>query len=285
MTQERKKSQQQQQQQQQMDLFARDKVFFSIWSLLWSSSRICQTNGCCSHSRMRRVIEKKRRRRTRTRKGRKKPTKEKKRGIRKNRNKHRRFHSRNFFFFSDVFRSSRGAFVFSLNFTAVDNLFVCSCKTCSLAKFDYIYIYNMKSDEEISSGACKKLNLSSIDVDEEWGEGGGQEKRNCAYNISTSSISKLEFDLLLLFLREQCHDKKETVDSWKKKDGCWEIERRMHIILIEKRERERKKERKVKVFNSDDQRRNTHVREQKKKIQWSIKSWLNLNYIWAFGLK
>ncbi len=147
-----------------MDLFARDKVF-SIRSLLWSSSNL-RTNGCCSHSRTWRIIEKKEEERTR-----------------KSRNIRRRLHSR---FFPQVFFFVRlDVLLFSpwtLQLLIICS-YVCSRKTCSVEKFDYIY--NTKNDEGISSGACKKLNLSSIlslfrsfSMNEE-----GKEKTNCAYNI------------------------------------------------------------------------------------------------------
>jgi hypothetical protein len=95
---------------QQMDVFTRDKVF-SIRSLLWSSSNL-RSNGCCSHSRTWRVIEKKKEDEERTR---------------KSRNIRRRLYSQIFSPVLFFFRSSGCAFVFSLNFTAVDNLFVCLC--------------------------------------------------------------------------------------------------------------------------------------------------------------
>jgi hypothetical protein len=92
-------------------------------------------------------------------------------------------------FIYDFFPFVWMCFVFSLNFTAVDNLFVCVCicsrKTCSVAKFDYAY--NTKNDEGISSGACKKLNLSSLSCSFSMNEG-WKEKTNCAYNMYTSSI-------------------------------------------------------------------------------------------------
>ncbi len=109
---------------QQMDLFTRDKVFslfnhYYDQALEFTNERLLFSLKNMKSNRIKKNEEER---------------------TRKNRNIRRRLHSRFFTRFSLFFRSFGCAFVFSLNFTAVDNLFVCSRKTCSVAKFDYIYI-------------------------------------------------------------------------------------------------------------------------------------------------